>query len=252
MPFITIELLRRRAEHNEGLLSTLEEISLHQEELEEVGDLLGTTCRKLKILYLQNNIISKMEGFHHLKDLQYLNLALNNITKIEGLSKCEFLNKLDLTVNFIDLDTFSSSIDHLAKYCTTLKDIYIMGNPITMNWNEFYDPAAALPGSNTSPSNSKEKDQEKKKNLPKYAKYIIAKLPNLETLDGEIISKSMRILSERELPKLEVIKLFQFLILLFIINIFSHFFLERTPNFRRSKSIRKVNKQGKTEGRGIR
>ena len=46
---------------------------------------LGTTCRKLKILYLQNNIISKMENLHHMKDLQYLNLALNNIEKIEGL-----------------------------------------------------------------------------------------------------------------------------------------------------------------------
>lgn len=47
--------------------------------------MLGTTCRKLKILYLQNNIISKMENLHHMKDLQYLNLALNNIEKIEGL-----------------------------------------------------------------------------------------------------------------------------------------------------------------------
>lgn len=219
MPFITVDLLRRRAEHNEGLLSTLEEISLHQEELEEIGELLGTTCRKLKILYLQNNIISKMEYLHHLKDLQYLNLALNNITKVEGLHKCEFLNKLDLTVNFIDLDTFASSINHLATYCTTLRDFYIMGNPITMNWNEFYDAETSAPGS-VPPTGNKSKEQEKRKPLPKYAKYIIAKLPNLETLDGEIITKSMRILSERELPRLEVSYHKTFLFSYFLIFLF--------------------------------
>jgi protein TilB len=85
MPIITRELLRKRAEHNEGIISSLEEISLHQEELEGINEVLGTTCRKLKILYLQNNIISKMQHLNHLKDLEYLNLALNNITKIEGL-----------------------------------------------------------------------------------------------------------------------------------------------------------------------
>ena len=43
---------------------------------------LGTTCRKLKILYLQNNIISKIQHLHHLKDLEYPNMALNNVSKI--------------------------------------------------------------------------------------------------------------------------------------------------------------------------
>lgn len=33
MPEITIDLIRRKAEHNEGLIHTLEELSLHQ-----VGD----------------------------------------------------------------------------------------------------------------------------------------------------------------------------------------------------------------------
>ena len=53
MPHVTLELLRRKSEHNEGLLTTLEEISLHQEELEGINDVLGGTCRRLKILYLQ-------------------------------------------------------------------------------------------------------------------------------------------------------------------------------------------------------
>lgn len=38
MPHITRALLRRRAEHNEGQLSTLEELTLHQEELEGINE----------------------------------------------------------------------------------------------------------------------------------------------------------------------------------------------------------------------
>ncbi|KAF0771722.1 hypothetical protein AaE_002405, partial [Aphanomyces astaci] len=84
MPRITLELLRKRSEHNEGMVSTLEEIALHQEEIEKI-EVIGTLCRKLRILYLQNNIIEKIEDLTHMKDLRYLNLALNNIKKIEGL-----------------------------------------------------------------------------------------------------------------------------------------------------------------------
>ena len=62
MPEITRALLRKRAEHNEGMISTLEELTLHQEELESINEVLGATCRKLKILYLQNNIIGKVIG----------------------------------------------------------------------------------------------------------------------------------------------------------------------------------------------
>ena len=84
MPFITLELLKRKAEHHDGLLSELEELSLHQLELERI-DVVGTTCRRLRILYLQNNVIPRLENLHHLKELRYLNVALNNITVIEGL-----------------------------------------------------------------------------------------------------------------------------------------------------------------------
>lgn len=85
MPIITRDLLRKRAEHNEGIISSLEEVSLHQEELEGINEVLGASCRKIKILYLQNNIIPKIENLTHLKDLEYLNMALNNVKKIEGL-----------------------------------------------------------------------------------------------------------------------------------------------------------------------
>ena len=87
---INVELLRRRSEHNEGELSTLEEISLHQFDIEKIEN-LDKYCRKLKILYLQNNVIPRMENLSRLKDLEYLNLALNNVTKIENIEGCESL-----------------------------------------------------------------------------------------------------------------------------------------------------------------
>ena len=128
MPEITVELIRKRSEHNEGMVSTLEEISLHQEELESINEVIGTVCRKLKILYLQNNIIPKIQNLKTLKSLEYLNLALNNISIIEGLQKCECLRKLDMTLNFVDLDHLEESINHLLPL-EQLRDLFMMGNP---------------------------------------------------------------------------------------------------------------------------
>lgn len=87
---ITEELIRKRAEHNEGIISTLEEISLHQFELEKIEN-LDKYCRHLRILFLQNNIIEKMENLEKLKELEYVNLAVNNISVIEGLEQSESL-----------------------------------------------------------------------------------------------------------------------------------------------------------------
>ena len=80
---LTEDLVRKKSEHNDGVLEDLEEVSLHQLEIERLEGL--GACKKLRILYLQNNIIPRIENLHHCKDLRYLNLALNNITLIEGL-----------------------------------------------------------------------------------------------------------------------------------------------------------------------
>lgn len=93
-------------------------------------ELLETYCRHLKILYLQNNIIEKMEGLNKLKELEYLNLALNNISMIENISGCESLRKLDLTVNFIDLDDLEESMINLSKL-VNIRELFLTGNPCT-------------------------------------------------------------------------------------------------------------------------
>lgn len=168
---ITRELLRRRAEHNESIIHSLEELALHQEELVAIDAVLGMSCKKLKILYLQNNIIAKLENLQHLKDLEYLNVALNNIRKIEGLDGCEFLAKLDLTVNFVDVDELEASVAHLATR-HNLKELYLMGNP-AMNWEGCFN-------------------------------YVVASLPQLDTLDGKVISRAARIIAAQQLPQLSL------------------------------------------------
>jgi len=129
MPRITEELLRKRAEHNEGMLTTLEEVALHQLEIEKIEN-FDKLCRHLKILLLQNNIIERIENVSKLKELHYLNLALNNISKIENLSGCESLKKLDLTANFIDVDEYEESVKNLAEV-SSIRELYLTGNPIT-------------------------------------------------------------------------------------------------------------------------
>ncbi|XP_077045261.1 dynein axonemal assembly factor 11-like isoform X3 [Agelaius phoeniceus] len=97
---ITEDLVRRRAEHNNCEIFSLEEISLHQQEIEKLEH-LDKWCRDLKILYLQNNLIPKIG--------------------------CEELKKLDLTANFIGE---LSSIESL-KCNIHLKELFLMGNPCT-------------------------------------------------------------------------------------------------------------------------
>ena len=165
---ITEDLIRKKAEHHDDVLSTLEELTLHQLEIEKI-EILGNICRNLRILYLQNNIISKLENLYHLQELRYLNMALNNITKIEGLSSCEFLSKLDFTVNFIDVDELENSYLHLQPLLH-LKELYMMGNPATL-WEHFRP-------------------------------YTICMLPQLQHLDGTEITKTERITAQQIFRKI--------------------------------------------------
>ena len=166
MVFITEDLIRKRAEHNEMMLSTLEEVSLHQQEIEKIEH-IDKWCKELKILYLQSNLIPKIENLSHLKKLEYVNLALNNIEEIEGLEKCECLKKLDLTVNFVGK---ISSVKTL-KDNIFLEELYLVGNP-----------CAQFEG---------------------YRDYVAACLPQLKTLDGTTIETSERIKAQQNFRFIE-------------------------------------------------
>lgn len=165
---VTVDLIRKRAEHNEGQVATLREVSLHQQELERI-EVLGQVCKHLEILYLQNNLIPRIENVHRLKELKYLNLALNNIRRIEGLERCESLEKLDLTVNFIPKEGLLDA--HLLSANRHLRELYLLGNPCA-DWHG-------------------------------YRRFVIASIPQLCTLDGKSISPSERIQAEQDFPLLK-------------------------------------------------
>nr|XP_033789506.1 protein tilB homolog isoform X4 [Geotrypetes seraphini] len=126
MVYITEDLIRRRAEHNNCEIFSLEEISLHQQELERIEH-IDKWCRNLKIIYLQNNLIPKIENVSKLKQLEYLNLALNNIERIENLEGCEALQKLDLTMNFVG----ELSNIRVLQHNLHLEELFLVGNPCT-------------------------------------------------------------------------------------------------------------------------
>uniref|UniRef100_A0A023F2L4 Protein phosphatase 1 regulatory subunit n=1 Tax=Triatoma infestans TaxID=30076 RepID=A0A023F2L4_TRIIF len=156
MQRITEELIRKRSEHNDREIGSLEEISLHQEDIGKLEH-IQHWCKDLKILLLHNNLISKIENLGKLKKLEYINFSLNNITKVENLEGCESLEKLDFTLNFIgDL----LSIEKL-KSNIHLHTLYLNGNPCT--------------------------------DYEGYRDYVIATLPNLKYLDGQEILRSERI-----------------------------------------------------------
>jgi protein TilB len=126
---ITEDMLRKKAEHNEGMLSTLEELALHQLDIEKIEN-FDKFCRHIQILLLQNNLIERFENLNKLKELKYINLALNNISLIENIEHCESLEKIDLTCNFIEAKSLLESAFNLKK-CPAIRELYLTGNPCT-------------------------------------------------------------------------------------------------------------------------
>lgn len=221
---ITLDLLRRRSEHNDGLVSTLEELALHQEELETLGPVLGRTCgRTLRILLLQNNCLGPTlleRETRMLKQLVYLNLALNNLVALGDrpgvLSRCEFLEKLDLTLNFVDVDALEDVVDELAQL-RSLRELFLLGNPCmghdvtsggvgepTDAADAMAELAEQLQISAPSTGNTEGQQQQSSSGWKGCRPYVIARLPNLRTLDGRDVLRSERILATRRLPGLVV------------------------------------------------
>ncbi|XP_036938887.1 protein tilB homolog isoform X4 [Acanthopagrus latus] len=166
MVYITEDMVRRRAEHNECEIFSLEEVSLHQQDIERIEH-IDRWCRDLRILYLQNNLIPRIENLGRLKKLEYLNLALNNIEVIENLEGCESLQKLDLTVNFVGRLSSVQSLKHNIH----LAELFLVGNPCT----EFEG----------------------------YRQFVVASLPQLKWLDGTEISRSERIRASQGLEEVK-------------------------------------------------
>lgn len=117
----------QRAEHNQGMLSSLEEVSLHQLQLTDVS-LLSSLCKRLKILYLQANQLTNVTVLGKLKALEYLNIAMNNVWSLNGLQRCESLCKLDLTLNNLTDAHALIEATEVLQHTQALKELFLMGN----------------------------------------------------------------------------------------------------------------------------
>lgn len=58
-------------------------------------------CKRLKVLYLHNNVIKQITNLNHLTQLTHLYLQWNRIRKIENLNQLKNLRKLYLSYNEI-------------------------------------------------------------------------------------------------------------------------------------------------------
>ena len=78
---ITDKLLVSRAEHNDGHLPTLEEISLHQQKLEKI-EYINRVCADLKILQFQvDNVLSPKKLFFPVKLQQNVGICYTITSK---------------------------------------------------------------------------------------------------------------------------------------------------------------------------
>ena len=174
MATLTLDLIRKKAEHHSDSLSSLEELSLHQLNLSSLTPVLASCCPNLRILYLHNNLLSSPSLFKHiarLHSLQYLNLTLNNVTSLPPLtSALSSLTKLDLTLNHISLSALPSSLSSLTAN-DRLRELYLTGNPCTSwQWCRLY---------------------------------VIARLPALHSLDGVEVKRGERLEADWKMPQMQ-------------------------------------------------
>jgi hypothetical protein len=121
-------------------------------------------------------------------------------------SSCEFLNKLDLTINFIDLDALEESVDNLTSLLH-LRELYLMGNPCMEEdaWpedEEWKTTSSASKGPGGSASSTASGGAQVGMGAKARA-YIVARLPQLQMLDGREIMRAERITANQRLPKLK-------------------------------------------------
>lgn len=88
-------MVRRRAEHNECEIFSLEEVSLHQQDIEKIEH-IDRWCRDLRILYLQNNLIPKIGETADVK----ISLDIKVGTGINLISLIVSVTKSTCGVNF--------------------------------------------------------------------------------------------------------------------------------------------------------
>lgn len=141
-------------------------------------------------LYLQENLIEKIENLHTLVNLRQLNLTDNLIQKIEGLSCLVSLETIQLKRNRIGkyggLDDLMGLLECPSLTCVDISDNYIEDeNLLPEIWEKM--PKIAVIYMQGNPVSKKIKN---------YRKTMIAKLPTLKYLDDRPVFEDDRVCAE--------------------------------------------------------
>ncbi len=120
----SLELGGNRIRELTGLpdLPALEELWLGKNKLTSLTALSTISLPRLRILSLQSNRITKIEGIP--PSVEELYLSHNGVQKLEGLEHCLKLNTLDVGNNFIE------KIEGIAHLGETLEEFWVNGNKL--------------------------------------------------------------------------------------------------------------------------
>ncbi|KAF3700235.1 Dynein regulatory complex subunit 3 Leucine-rich repeat-containing protein 48 [Channa argus] len=198
-------IIKREGIHFDEVL----ELSLEYRNILIIDNLREFTS--LEKLYLNNNLIEKIEGLDRLINLTCLNLSFNKIQKIEGLESLQKLEVLNLANNRIAIIENMDKLEKLTHFCIANNLIEQLDNNITLQ-NVYVSPNANLI--------SKVLYMRKFKNLftltlfgnpvseaDDYKLFIAAYFPNLTCLDYKIVNEKTLFnigLAEHKLRETEV------------------------------------------------
>uniref|UniRef100_A0AAQ6IJB3 Dynein regulatory complex subunit 3 n=1 Tax=Anabas testudineus TaxID=64144 RepID=A0AAQ6IJB3_ANATE len=131
----------------------------------------------LTMLYLNNNLIEKIEGLDHLINLTWLNLSFNRIGKIEGLESLQKLEVLNLSNNRISVIENMDKLEKLTHFCIANNLIEQLDNVLYLRKlkNLFTINLSGNPVST----------------VDDYKLFIAAYFPNLMCLDYRVLNEKM-------------------------------------------------------------
>ena len=203
---------KQRSEHNDGALSTLEEIDLHQEGLTRLGPRLRRACPKLQHLSLSGNALGRLSPgeTRGLRSLKTLGLALNCLRRFPpraALAGLESLKRLDLTGNFLGASALLG-LGRQLGCLPRLAELWLMGNPCVSALGRAAAAEAAAAaaaaaqggqdGGARGRRSQNDGEQGDGRNVDDaYRACVVLALPHLVRLDGEPVSASARLAARR-------------------------------------------------------
>ncbi|TNV88203.1 hypothetical protein FGO68_gene9687 [Halteria grandinella] len=129
-----------KGQHLQQTLQKLTHLHLNNKRLQRIGEDIQKLCGNLRVLYLFDNYIDKIDGLNTLKNIVQLSLYNNQITIMEGFDGLPMLKKLYLEKNRI------SRLEGLTA-CRQLEELYLSQQDTQSDFSFDEYSLAAIAGS---------------------------------------------------------------------------------------------------------